>query len=41
MVEQFRKRMGDRKPIWTEIGVTALGAPKMRVEIQVTAVVSV
>ncbi|GAA4202711.1 RidA family protein [Streptosporangium oxazolinicum] len=39
MVEQFRKRMGDRAPIWTELGVTALGAPKMRVEIRVTAVV--
>ncbi|MEV4802593.1 RidA family protein [Nonomuraea sp. NPDC049421] len=39
MVEQFRKRMGDRAPIWTEIGVAALGAPKMRVEIRATAVV--
>ncbi|GIG90539.1 Rid family hydrolase [Plantactinospora endophytica] len=39
MVEQFRKHMGDRAPIWTEIGVAALGAPKMRVEIRVTATV--
>jgi enamine deaminase RidA (YjgF/YER057c/UK114 family) len=39
MVEQFRKRMGDRAPIWTQIGVAALGAPKMRVEIRVTAIV--
>lgn len=39
MVEQFRKRMGDRSPIWTQIGVPALGAPNMRVEIRVTAVV--
>ncbi|WP_433539389.1 Rid family hydrolase [Streptosporangium sandarakinum] len=39
MVEQFRKRMGDRVPIWTETGVPALGAPKMRVEIRVTAIV--
>ncbi|RSM59200.1 hypothetical protein DMH03_25380 [Amycolatopsis sp. WAC 01376] len=38
MVEQFRARMGDRAPIWTEIGVPALGAPKMRVEIRVTAI---
>ncbi len=38
MVEQFRKRTGDRAPIWTELGVTALGAPEMRVEIRVTAV---
>lgn len=39
MVEQFRERMGDRAPIWTETGVPALGAPKMRVEIRVTAIV--
>ncbi|MGW0066324.1 Rid family hydrolase [Streptosporangium sandarakinum] len=39
MVEQLRKRMGDRAPIWTETGVPALGAPKMRVEIRVTAIV--
>jgi enamine deaminase RidA (YjgF/YER057c/UK114 family) len=38
MVEQFRKRMGDRAPIWTETGVPALGAPNMRVEIRVTAI---
>lgn len=38
MVEQFREHMGDRAPIWTEIGVPALGAPKMRVEIRVTAI---
>ena len=36
MVEQFRKRMGDRAPIWTQIGVAALSAPGMRVEIRVT-----
>ncbi|CAN5597623.1 RidA family protein [soil metagenome] len=39
MVEQFRRRLGERAPIWTEIGVAALGAPKMRVEIRVTAIV--
>ncbi|MGA9873627.1 MAG: Rid family hydrolase [Rhodococcus sp. (in: high G+C Gram-positive bacteria)] len=38
MVEQMRLRMGDRAPIWTEIGVAALGAPGMRVEIRVTAI---
>jgi len=38
MVEQFRLRMGDRAPIWTELGVATLGAPKMRVEIRVTAI---
>ena len=40
MVQQFRKRMGDRSPIWTAVGVAALGAPVMRVEIRVTAIVS-
>ena len=39
MVEQFRARMGERAPIWTQVGVAALGAPKMRVEIRVTAIV--
>ncbi|MER5458670.1 Rid family hydrolase [Micromonospora sp. NPDC002389] len=39
MIEQFRKRMGDRSPIWTMIGVAMLAAPNMRVEIRVTAVV--
>ncbi|CAN5818142.1 RidA family protein [soil metagenome] len=39
MVEQFRKRMGERAPIWTQVGVAALGAPKMRVEVRVTAIV--
>lgn len=39
MISQLRQRMGDRAPIWTETGVTVLGAPKMRVEIRVTAIV--
>jgi hypothetical protein len=39
MVEQFRRRLGDRSPIWTEIGVPALGDPKMRVEVRVTAII--
>jgi len=39
MIAQLKKWMPDRAPIWTETGVTALGAPKMRVEIRVTAVV--
>jgi enamine deaminase RidA (YjgF/YER057c/UK114 family) len=38
MVEQFRRRTGGRAPLWTQIGVPALGAPGMRVEIRVTAV---
>lgn len=39
MVEQLRRRTGDRAPIWTQVGVPVLGAPTMRVEIRVTAVV--
>jgi enamine deaminase RidA (YjgF/YER057c/UK114 family) len=39
MVGQFHKRMGDRAPIWTCLGVPSLGDPKMRVEIRVTAIV--
>ena len=39
MVEQFRLRMGDRAPLWTAIGVAALGDPQMRVEIQVNAII--
>lgn len=39
MVDQMRRRMGDRYPIWTQSGVAALGAPGMRIEIRVTAVV--
>jgi len=38
MTDQFRRRMGDRAPVWTEVGVAALGAVGMRVEIRVTAV---
>lgn len=38
MVEQFRRRMGERAPIWTAVGVSALGLPEMRIEIRVTAV---
>lgn len=39
MAEQFRQRMGERAPLWTCIGVAALANPRMRVEIQVVAVV--
>lgn len=39
MADEFRKRLGDRAPIWTQVGVAALGAPGMRVEIAVTAIV--
>lgn len=39
MAEQFRRRMGDRAPLWTCIGVAALANPAMRVEIQVSAII--
>jgi enamine deaminase RidA (YjgF/YER057c/UK114 family) len=38
MVDQLRLRMGDRAPVWTAVGVPALAAVGMRVEIRVTAV---
>jgi enamine deaminase RidA (YjgF/YER057c/UK114 family) len=31
--------MGNRAPIWTQLGVAALGMPTMRIEIRVTAIV--
>jgi enamine deaminase RidA (YjgF/YER057c/UK114 family) len=40
MVEQFRRRMGERAPLWTCIGVAALASPQMRVEIEVNAIVA-
>lgn len=39
ITEQFRKRLGDHMPLWTALGVKALGLPEMHVEIRVTAVV--
>lgn len=34
----FKEYMPNHKPIWTNIGVTALGHPRMRIEIRVTAI---
>jgi enamine deaminase RidA (YjgF/YER057c/UK114 family) len=39
MVGELRARIPSRAPIWTCVGVTRLGQPKVRVEIAVTAVV--
>jgi enamine deaminase RidA (YjgF/YER057c/UK114 family) len=39
MSAQLRARMPDHRPIWTQLGVSALGAPGMRVEVRVTALV--
>jgi enamine deaminase RidA (YjgF/YER057c/UK114 family) len=38
MTDRFRRYMPDHAPIWTALGVAALGDPKMRVEIRVTAI---
>ncbi|MDM0071530.1 Rid family hydrolase [Variovorax sp. J31P207] len=38
MTEQFRLHMPDRPPIWTCLGVPALGNPNMRIEIRATAI---
>jgi enamine deaminase RidA (YjgF/YER057c/UK114 family) len=39
MVDQFRKRFGERQPLWTALGVEALTLPGQRVEIEVVAIV--
>jgi enamine deaminase RidA (YjgF/YER057c/UK114 family) len=39
MVKMFRHYMPDHAPIWTQLGVAALGLPAMRIEIRVTAVI--
>ncbi|WP_448651674.1 RidA family protein [Pseudomonas fluorescens] len=39
MVKQYRRYMPGHAPIWTQVGVEALGLPTMRVEIRVTAII--
>lgn len=39
MANRFRHHMPDHAPIWTQLGVEALGLPTMRIEIRVTAIV--
>lgn len=39
MTEQFQQHMPNHAPIWTLLGVAALGDAKMRVEIRVTAII--
>ena len=38
MAKLFRHYMPDQAPIWTQLGVEALGLPTMRIEIRVTAI---
>ena len=40
MTRLFRRYMPNHAPIWTEVGVTALGDPRMRIEIRVTAIIA-
>lgn len=40
MAERFHHYMPDQAPVWTILGVPALGDPQMRVEIRVTAILS-
>lgn len=39
IVALYRRYMPDHAPIWTQVGVDALGLPAMRFEIRVTAIV--
>ena len=39
MTREFRHRLGDRAPVWTQTGVTVLGLADMRIEIRATAVI--
>jgi len=39
MARLFRQYMPNRAPIWTELAVSELGAPPMRIEIRVTAII--
>ena len=38
MVKWYRHYMPNHSPIWTQIGVSSLGLPAMRIEIRVTAI---
>jgi enamine deaminase RidA (YjgF/YER057c/UK114 family) len=40
MTRLYRQYMPNHAPVWTEVGVTALGHPKMRIEIRVTAIIT-
>ena len=39
MARLYRHYMPNHAPIWTQVGVEALGLPTMRVEIRVTAII--
>ncbi|WP_397473731.1 RidA family protein [Pusillimonas sp.] len=39
IVKLYRQYMPNHEPIWTQLGVEALGLPTMRFEIRVTAII--
>lgn len=39
IVKLYRQYMPDHAPIWTQVGVEALGLPAMRFEMRVTAII--
>lgn len=39
MVKLYRQYMPNHSPIWTQLGVAALGLPVMRIDIRVTAII--
>jgi enamine deaminase RidA (YjgF/YER057c/UK114 family) len=40
IVRLYRHYMPNHAPIWTQLGVEALGLPEMRIEIRVTAIIT-
>ena len=40
MTKLFRHYMPAHAPIWTQLGIAALGLPAMRTEIRVTAIIT-
>jgi enamine deaminase RidA (YjgF/YER057c/UK114 family) len=38
MAENYKKWMPNHKVIWTQLGIAQLGAPEMKVEIEVVAI---
>lgn len=40
MTRLYRQYMPNHAPIWTQLGVGALGLPDMRIEIRVTAIIA-
>lgn len=39
VVDQFRRRAGEHLPLWTALGVQALGLPEMHIEVEAIALI--